>query len=170
MTAKEPSPAAHSADSSTARSREQAYLEQVRTRLNGAIADCSSRLRGYATEIQEQKTYLWSNRDEMDHIEKIAQRQSIEQAVNSGDFVLARRERLQKLLASAYFGRVDVVHGDERRLRSQSDLGIHHFRDDADGANVIYDWRAPIATLFYDYEAGPARYEAPQGKSPARCV
>ncbi|MFU8815586.1 MAG: HelD family protein [Pseudomonadales bacterium] len=147
----------------TVRSREQAHLEQVRARLNRAIAEFSRRLRDYATEIQEQKNYLWSSRDEMDHIEKIAQRQSIEQAVNSGDFVLAQRQRLQKLLASAYFGRVDVVHSADDSPQPVY-LGIHHFRDDADGENVIYDWRAPIASLFYDYETGPARYQAPQGE------
>ncbi|MDZ7809540.1 MAG: AAA family ATPase [Arhodomonas sp.] len=42
-------------------------------------------------------------------------------------------------------------------------IGIHHFFDDAARENVVYDWRAPIATLFYDYETGPARYQSPGG-------
>lgn len=28
---------------------------------------------------------------------------------------------------------------------------------------LIYDWRAPISSLFYDYDAGRASYEAPGG-------
>ena len=42
-------------------------------------------------------------------------------------------------------------------------VGIHHFYDEHTRRTRVYDWRAPIATLFYDYETGPARYEAPQG-------
>ena len=29
---------------------------------------------------------------------------------------------------------------------------------------MIYDWRAPVSGLFYDYDKGPASYEAPGGK------
>ncbi|WP_280553493.1 hypothetical protein [Halomonas sp. 25-S5] len=26
----------------------------------------------------------------------------------------------------------------------------------------VYNWRAPILSLFYDYETGPATYESPE--------
>ena len=29
---------------------------------------------------------------------------------------------------------------------------------------LIYDWRAPVSGLFYDYDKGPASYEAPAGR------
>ena len=29
--------------------------------------------------------------------------------------------------------------------------------------NILYDWRSPICSLFYDYEIGPCEYEAPGG-------
>lgn len=29
---------------------------------------------------------------------------------------------------------------------------------------LIYDWRAPVSSLFYDYDKGPASYEAPAGR------
>ena len=32
-----------------------------------------------------------------------------------------------------------------------------------DYGNIIYDWRSPICSLFYDYEVGPAAYSAPAG-------
>ena len=28
---------------------------------------------------------------------------------------------------------------------------------------MVYDWRAPVSGLFYDYDKGPAAYEAPSG-------
>ncbi|MBW6514905.1 MAG: UvrD-helicase domain-containing protein, partial [Candidatus Syntrophosphaera sp.] len=29
---------------------------------------------------------------------------------------------------------------------------------------LVYDWRAPISSMFYDFETGPARYQAPAGE------
>src|SRR5205085_4529974 len=29
--------------------------------------------------------------------------------------------------------------------------------------NPIYDWRAPISSMFYDYELGDAEYKTPSG-------
>ena len=28
---------------------------------------------------------------------------------------------------------------------------------------LIYDWRAPVSGLFYDYDKGPGSYKAPAG-------
>ena len=30
--------------------------------------------------------------------------------------------------------------------------------------NLIYDWRAPISSMFYDYELGEATYTSPVGE------
>jgi len=77
--------------------------------------------------------------------------------------VLARKEQILKLLRSPYFGQFDVARSDGSRPEPVY-IGIHHFQDDADQANVVYHWSAPIATLFYDFETGPARYPSPRGK------
>ena len=37
-----------------------------------------------------------------------------------------------------------------------------YLKDD-DGNNILYDWRSPICSLFYDYETGPCEYTAPGG-------
>ncbi len=43
-------------------------------------------------------------------------------------------------------------------------IGIGNF-DERDGRlPLIYDWRAPVSSfLFYDFDRGPASYEAPGG-------
>ncbi|MFN2330974.1 MAG: helicase, partial [Halomonas sp.] len=43
-------------------------------------------------------------------------------------------------------------------------IGVHHFHDDLARVIRVHDWRAPIASLFYDVETGPATYESPEGK------
>lgn len=141
---------------------ERARLDDVQRRLRGAIEATETRISAYARDIEEQKTYLSENRDEMDHIEKIASRESIDQSVRSGDFLHEKKKRLCKLERSPYFGRFDVAHQD-RAAAEPVYIGIHHFFDEQTRENVVHDWRAPIASLFYDYETGPARYESPEG-------
>ncbi|MBE0486137.1 MAG: AAA family ATPase [Marinobacter sp.] len=146
-----------------ARSEEARQLASVRSRLERAIKEADERLQAYQDDIQSQKEYLWNSRDEMDHIEKIAARESIQQAVTTGEFVLSQRKRLVKLRQSPYFGRFDFrSQGSDQPMPVY--IGVHHFYDEVDKDNVVYDWRAPIASLFYDYETGPAAYHAPDGQ------
>ena len=77
--------------------------------------------------------------------------------------VQARKKQILKLLRSPNFGRFDVARTDGSSPEPVY-IGIHHFQDDADQANLVYDWRAPIATLFYGFETGPARDPSPRGE------
>lgn len=142
---------------------EQAHLADLEARLRAALREADARLNDYAYDIQDQKRYLWEARSDMDHIEKISARESIEQAANSAENVAARRKRLLKTLRSPYFGRFDFARSG-RASPEAVYIGVHHFYDEAEKKTRVYDWRAPIAGLFYDYETGPARYEAPEGE------
>ena len=149
-------------ESSTAKVEESHQLKSVQSRLERALKEADDRLQAYQEDIQSQKEYLWNNRDEMDHIEKIASRDSIQQAVTTGEFVYDQRKRMLKLRQSPYFGRFDFQAEDDHKARPVY-IGVHHFYDEFDKEHVVFDWRAPIASMFYDYETGPARFEAPDG-------
>ncbi|MEX2475022.1 3'-5' exonuclease [Marinobacter sp.] len=151
------------AEPSTAKREESLQLESVQFRLERALQEADMRLRAYQEDIQSQKEYLWNSRDEMDHIEKISARESIQQAVTTGEFVFSQRKRLAKLRQSPYFGRFDFHQQGHDQPRPIY-IGVHHFYDEVDKENVVFDWRAPIASLFYDYETGPASYTAPEGQ------
>ena len=140
------------------RDRLQACLGSI----DGAIDTLEKRLRDYAGEIQTRKEYLWEARRDMDHIEKIAVRQTVEQTLDSADALKTQQQKLLKLRRSPYFGRFDFRREDENQ-GSPVYVGVHHYRDEALRETLVYDWRAPIASLFYDHETGPARYEAPAG-------
>ncbi|MED0706929.1 RNA polymerase recycling motor HelD [Aneurinibacillus aneurinilyticus] len=86
--------------------------------------------------------------------------------------VLSERERshrhakerlttLGRLLQSPYFGRIDFAEAGEKTERIY--LGIASLLDEDEEDFLIYDWRAPISSLYYDYPPGPAQYEAPGG-------
>ena len=63
--------------------------------------------------------------------------------------------------SSPYFGRIDFTeHGEEKESIY---LGIASLVDEQTNEFLIYDWRAPVCSLYYDYPPGPARYETPGG-------
>lgn len=146
----------------TAETEEKACLEACKTSISNALAGNDARLRDYAREIQTRKEYMWEARRDMDHIEKIAVRQTIEQTMDSAEVLKAQQNKLLKLMRSPYFGRFDFRReGEKRNLPIY--IGVHHFRDEAARETLVYDWRAPISSMFYDFETGPARYQAPAG-------
>jgi DNA helicase-2/ATP-dependent DNA helicase PcrA len=154
---------AHNDETDSAEIEERTHLAMIEDCLHQALREADTRLTHYARDIQAQKKYLWEARTDMDHIEKISTRESIQQAVTSGEMVSAHKQRLLKTLVSPYFGRFDFARAG-RSTPEPVYVGVHHFYDEVDRKNQIYDWRAPIATLFYDFETGPVRYTAPEGE------
>ncbi|MFH7320542.1 HelD family protein [Desulfurivibrio sp. D14AmB] len=146
---------------------ERNRLEQVRQKLLLAVKHIDTTLRDHAVKIREQKTYLWEHRADMDHVEKITTRQLVEQRSMLGEHDLARKNRLLKLLLAPYFGRFDFTREGETQPLPVY-VGIHTFFDEKSNKYLIYDWRAPIATMFYDYETGAARYHSPSGEIAGR--
>ena len=75
--------------------------------------------------------------------------------------VAKSRDHLQKLLDSPYFARIDFR---EDGTRETLPLYIGRFNFLHNEENLIYDWRAPISSMFYDHDTGPAYYDAPDGR------
>lgn len=150
-----------------ARDEERARLLACKKSIEENLVAASARLETYAREIQDSKDHMWEARRDMDHIDKVALRQSIEQKMRSAEVLHAQRQKLIKLRQSPYFGRFDFT----RESADSADaiyVGVHDFRDDQSGQILVHDWRAPASSMFYDYEIGPARYEAPSGEIQGR--
>ena len=70
--------------------------------------------------------------------------------------------KLTRLVKTPYFGRIDFTE-DGTSGAEQIYLGIASFSDEDDNTFLVYDWRAPVSSLYYDYPPGPASYETPGG-------
>ncbi len=140
---------------------ERAYLEEVKAKLREAHTEINSRLSEYANQVQEQKDFFWANKTDMDRAEMAFTRETVAQTMRTGDTLLAARHRLERLAPSPYFGRIDFVRRDSQGQALPVYIGMHSFDDPQ--RNVVFDWRAPISTLFYDFELGQATYRAPGG-------
>ena len=68
-------------------------------------------------------------------------------------------KRLKRLYPSPYFGRIDFKEQTSERIY----VGVASFYDEDGETFLIYDWRTPVASLYYDYPPGHAQYETPSG-------
>ena len=72
-------------------------------------------------------------------------------------------DKLKRLRQSPYFGRIDFREQDDSQAETIY-LGIASFREEDSDDFLVYDWRAPVSSLYYDYPPGPAEYETPVGR------
>ena len=143
--------------------QEKEYLQQVITTINDTINTTSTSVKEHIDTLQEYKDYLWSNKD-IDPHEIRSMRESILNHFAIGENVIDKRRRLSKILDIPYFGRIDFQEKKDKSLINPIYIGIHTFYDFKQKRNLIYDWRAPISSMFYDHELGEATYSSPAGE------
>lgn len=70
-------------------------------------------------------------------------------------------DKYENMLSSPYFARMDFKEEGEEKAE-KCYIGISNLINE-DFHFLIYDWRAPISSMFYDYEVGSAHYKCPEG-------
>ncbi|MBC8034216.1 MAG: AAA family ATPase [Chitinophagaceae bacterium] len=140
---------------------EKEYLEEVKEKLALAIKQVDDAVKQFSSELRQKSQYIHEHRSGMDEADIVAAGQSINRMAFTGEAALARKRKLIKLGQSPYFGRIDFITSDNER--SPVYIGIYSFMDQRERMNLIYDWRAPISSLFYDFELGEASYTTPSG-------
>jgi DNA helicase II / ATP-dependent DNA helicase PcrA len=140
---------------------EREYLEIIKERLALAIQRVDDRVKHYSAELRQNKEYIHEHQSGMDEADMVAAGQSINRIAFTGESAVGRRRKLLKLIDSPYFGRIDFEADNET---APIYIGIYTFFDETERANLIYDWRAPVSSMFYDFELGEAWYETPSGK------
>lgn len=68
--------------------------------------------------------------------------------------------KYEKMYKSPYFGRIDFTEEGEAE-EEKIYIGISGLIDENDDF-LIYDWRAPVSSMYYDSEVGKAEYSCPQ--------
>ncbi|WMM24774.1 RNA polymerase recycling motor HelD [Tissierella sp. MB52-C2] len=71
------------------------------------------------------------------------------------------QEKYEKVLSSPYFGRIDFIEDVENEAEKYY-IGLSNLIND-NFDFLVYDWRAPISSMFYDCEIGEASYKCPEG-------
>lgn len=140
------------------------FLEDVTEKIRQRLDDIKQSLDEGQKEIENMHEYYWENYTEMDQYgyENFDNQQALLNQVNANQDRLAMKHRLKRMADAPFFGRVDFVFDGEDEAEPFY-IGIGNFAEKAGMTPMIYDWRAPVSGLFYDYDKGPASYEAPAG-------
>lgn len=143
--------------------QERAYLQQIIYLLKKTINNTDASVKEHIDTLAEYKDYLWSNKD-IDPHEIRSMRESIRNHFALGENVIDKRKRLGKILDIPYFGRIDFKGNEKADKVLAIYIGLHSFYDSDSKMSLIYDWRAPISSMFYDHELGKASYISPAGE------
>jgi len=69
--------------------------------------------------------------------------------------------KLGKMIDSPYFARIDFAEAGYEDEVEAIYIGRHSLYDDKATMYHVYDWRAPISSLYYDYGVGDASFHVP---------
>lgn len=106
------------------------------------------------------KKMMWENANSFDDVEESQVMLATSEEENKN---LMKKKYFQKLLQikkKPYFA--SIVFKDEDGEIFNIYMSLTYLKDKS-ANNILYDWRSPICSLFYDYETGPCEYKAPGG-------
>lgn len=90
------------------------------------------------------------------------QQQMLDERNNSWQQSRQRLGILQKLEKTPFFARLDFQEKGEPKKETVY-IGLSSFTDKADHF-LVYDWRAPISSIYYDGKLGDVTYQTPDGE------
>lgn len=138
--------------------QEEEYLKKTLAVIKELIENDGNSIKDRMAEIQEMKKYLWDNNAMLDDAEIASGMYNVNCDVSYTNENIKKLMKLKKSLESPYFGRVDF---ESNGFSEPVYIGINGIAKDL--TFYVFDWRTPIASLFYNYGTGPASYEAPRG-------
>lgn len=138
--------------------KEEKYLENVKKLADLCTYNVNVQIDKQKKEIFEIKQYIWNDCKSLSDLEYGNLLNDTDAKVNWTNSQIKQMIKYQHIKQNPYFGRVDFKTEDEV---IKVYVGIYGFN--YENCNYIFDWRTPIASLFYDYGIGKAKYEAPIG-------
>ena len=150
--------------------REQAHLDQVIDRIKAAEQEASQKIQSAKKDIDtisgdfneiRMNTTTYSGM--MDTAMSVrAQQQLLDERENSWQHAADRLETFRRLEAKPYFARIDFTE-EAGQTPETIYIGLASFADSPDHF-LVYDWRAPISSIYYEGELGEVSYDTPDGQ------
>lgn len=143
--------------------KEQHYLSKLLKKIDTKLFEINQAIQLKSNEVSSMNRHMQEHKADMDHLEKNNMREAIFNFSLQGEHSVENKKRLHRLKDTAYFGRIDFVDEDTNQPKNIY-VGVHNFQDADANENLVYDWRAPISGLFYDFELGKAHYNSLSGE------
>lgn len=143
---------------------ERKYLDLVESELHTEIEKTRTRIAHEKKEVLRLKQYLYeASASDMDEAEVISGMEDIDEQVALAQMDVQKEELLTRQIQNPYFGKM-IFRFDDDGDEAVIYVGMQGFWSQSRMEQVIYDWRAPVSGMFYDYEIGKASYQAPMGE------
>lgn len=143
--------------------KEKKYLKDLLKKVDQRLIEIDDAIDLKKEEIDYMNNHMQEHKRDMDHLEKNAMRETIYNYTLQGEHAVDTKKRLFRLKDTAYFGRIDFTP-NTKKTPDNIYIGVSNFQDTTGNKNLVYDWRAPISSLFYDFELGNAHYASNKGK------
>ncbi len=155
----------------TEQQREQARVDTVIKEIDRQIEGAKQALAAAHQETRAvEQNYSENasiNRYEIDDIaesrSEIEQQRQLVARASENETILAHQlDTLKQLRAQPYFGRIDIQDPGQAEAESLY-IGTASLMNEDRTDFLIYDWRAPIAGVYYNGTLGPVTYQTPAG-------
>ena len=139
---------------------EKQYLNYNLKIIREKISELGQVLYDRQEKVMEFKKFIWDTRHDMDPTEMKTMINASDLEITMMSYKSDYLQKLYRIQNNPYFGSITFkTDTDEKRIY----IGITHVEDEEKEKYLVYDWRAPICSMFYDYELGKAEYQAPEG-------
>ncbi|WP_027086940.1 RNA polymerase recycling motor HelD [Cohnella panacarvi] len=151
---------------------ERERLGIVTEKLQARIAELEPEVAGLREQAVEIRKRFWeevtvntsNNEDFEETFYSIKQQEALlTERERSHRLRTQQWRNMKRLLPSPYFGRFDFSE-DGLGYTEPIYIGVASFVDSDGFSFLIYDWRTPVASLYYDYSPGEAAYDTPGGR------
>jgi len=144
------------------------WLEKVLSEVRMQLEEKRSFKDNFRKEAIETQRELWENVGAVSVENGLQQVVDFFQCINtmkiqkrSHEFERKLVDKYENMISSPYFARMDFKEEGEEKVE-KCYIGISNLINE-DFHFLIYDWRAPISSMYYDYEIGSAHYKCPEG-------
>lgn len=150
--------------------KEQEHLDHVLSLIQDRIKIVEKSISGAQSEAQDLNAHFFDDlkldydgySTSMETALSIHhQQQLLEERQNAWQHATKQLSTLQRLNKRPYFARIDFQEQNEKPETIY--IGLGSFADKNDQF-LIYDWRAPISSIYYDGKLGSVTYYAPDGE------
>ncbi len=141
---------------------EKNYLDYTLKIIRGQISELGQQLYEKQEKIMEFKKFIWNSKADMDPTEMKTMINASDLEVALASYKSNHMQKLYKVQSKPYFGSITFKKNNQNN-QDKIYIGITHVEDEENEKYLVHDWRAPICSMFYDYELGKASYLAPEG-------
>ena len=140
--------------------KEEEYLAKTQKAIDTKVALINKSINSRKDIVEELKNQYYSEQytHEMDKGDKAALFKRIDDFMMFANEQIDLSTKLQKRKNQPYFGRVDFKQNNESMPIY---VGLSTIDDNKD--YYVFDWRAPVGELFYEFGKGKAQFETPEG-------